>query len=392
MIIGIDATNIRAGGVATHLREILRSANPELYGVSKVVLWGCKSILDGLVERPWIRKIHKDVFEHHYLKRAIWQTFHLGGMAQAEGCDLLFVPGGTFITKSLPVVTMSRNMLPFEWNELVRYGIARTTLRLLMLRWSQSRSFKAASGTIFLTRYALESVKRVTGGFVGASVIIPHGVDERFFNAPRPQRSMCEYSLANPFYLLYVSAIDAYKHQWCVAEAVAALRAAGYPLIIDFIGEGLDRPSLKRLQSAIIRLDPDGSFMRYLGPIPHKEIHSFYQAADLSIFASSCENMPNIILESMASGLPIACSDRGPMPEVLADAGAYFDPERPATIIIAIKTLLDSAALRHSMAEIAFRRAQAYSWVKCSNDTFKFMQQIMVACLTNRAREKINRK
>ena len=35
--------------------------------------------------------------------------------------------------------------------------------------------------------------------------------------------------------------------------------------------------------------------------------------------------MPNTLVEAMASGLPIACSDRGPMPEVLGDGGVLFD-------------------------------------------------------------------
>jgi glycosyltransferase involved in cell wall biosynthesis len=51
--------------------------------------------------------------------------------------------------------------------------------------------------------------------------------------------------------------------------------------------------------------------------------------------------MPNILLEAMAAGLPIACSNRGPMPEVLGTAGLYFNPENPAEIACAIRTVID---------------------------------------------------
>ena len=61
--------------------------------------------------------------------------------------------------------------------------------------------------------------------------------------------------------------------------------------------------------------------------IPYHELHSEYKDADLGVFASSCENLPIILIEKMASGLPIACSNKGPMPEVLGSAGVYFDPE-----------------------------------------------------------------
>ena len=62
--------------------------------------------------------------------------------------------------------------------------------------------------------------------------------------------------------------------------------------------------------------------------------HAVLKRAHLFVFASSCENMPNTLVEAMASGLPIACSDRGPMPEILRDGGTYFDPENEVTIVV----------------------------------------------------------
>jgi len=49
---------------------------------------------------------------------------------------------------------MHRNMLPFEWRELRRYGLSTTALRLLLLRLQQGRSLRRADGVIFLTRHA----------------------------------------------------------------------------------------------------------------------------------------------------------------------------------------------------------------------------------------------
>jgi glycosyltransferase involved in cell wall biosynthesis len=62
--------------------------------------------------------------------------------------------------------------------------------------------------------------------------------------------------------------------------------------------------------------------------------------SDIFVFASSCENMPNTLIEGMAAGLKIACSSRGPMPEVLKDAGYYFDPESPVSISKAIEQII----------------------------------------------------
>jgi glycosyltransferase involved in cell wall biosynthesis len=95
--------------------------------------------------------------------------------------------------------------------------------------------------------------------------------------------------------------------------------------------------------------------------------------ADVFVFASSCENMPNTLVEAMASGLPIASSNRGPMPEVLQDAGVYFDPEDARSIADAIEPLLIDPTLRDSLAHRAFELARKYSWERCAAETWAFL-------------------
>ncbi|MGA2228428.1 MAG: glycosyltransferase, partial [Syntrophobacteraceae bacterium] len=98
-----------------------------------------------------------------------------------------------------------------------------------------------------------------------------------------------------------------------------------------------------------------------------------YLQADLFVYASSCENMPNILIEAMASSLPIACSNRGPMPEVLGDAGLYFDPESPEQIAGAIRELMTGHEKRSECAARAYEYAKQYSWERCARDTFAFI-------------------
>src|SRR5207253_4012008 len=111
-----------------------------------------------------------------------------------------------------------------------------------------------------------------------------------------------------------------------------------------------------------------GAWVRYWGAVPHGELQKRYAEAELCVFASTCENMPNILLENMASGLPIACSNRGPMPEVLGDAGLYFDPEDVVSIRDALRRLIESHDLRARLAQAAFQRAQVYSWQRCASE------------------------
>jgi glycosyltransferase involved in cell wall biosynthesis len=216
---------------------------------------------------------------------------------------------------------------------------------------------------------------KVTGALQGKRVTIPHGINERFFQQPRAQRLLEECDEQRPFRLVYVSIIDNYKHQRQVAVAIAKLRAEGVPIALDLIGPAYP-PALRRLRRTLQRVDPAGSVVRYVGVVPHNELHAWYEAADLCVFASSCEDMPNILLEGMAFGLPIACSNRGPMPEVLCDAGVYLNPENPQDIACALREMIDFPALRARLAKASFARARDYSWQDCARETFAFMEKV----------------
>jgi glycosyltransferase involved in cell wall biosynthesis len=375
VIVGIDASNIRGGGGVTHLAELLRAADPARNRFSKLIVWSGARTLAQLQEQPWVIKAHEAVLDRGVLQRAFWQRYRLSRRAREADCDVLFVPGGSFAGDFRPIVTMSRNLLPFEWRELRRFGVSAIALKLLVLRFTQTRTLRAADGVAFLTRYAEDVVMRIVRRAAGRMTVIPHGIDARFLRAPREQLPLEAYSATRPLRIVYVSIVDEYKHQWQVAAAVARLRAAGWPVMLELIGPAR-ASALRRLRAALRLADPAGEFIRYIGPVRHEDLHRRYFEQDLCVFASSCENMPNILLEGMACGLPIACSNRGPMPEVLGDAGVYFDPEDPEDIARALRQLIGSPVLRASLAAASFARAQSYSWRRCADETFEFLAAV----------------
>ena len=184
-IIGIDASNLRRGGGITHLVEFIAAAKPEYHDIKKIIIWGSSKTLDLLDDKPWLVKIIPSELNSGFVKRFYWQKFKLSNSVIKQGCDLIFIPGGSFSTSFRPLVTMSRNMLPFEKNELKRYGISLKALRLILLKWFQSKSFKSASGVIFLTKYAEKNILKVTGRLPGISSVIPHGLNDRFKIEPK---------------------------------------------------------------------------------------------------------------------------------------------------------------------------------------------------------------
>ena len=89
-------------------------------------------------------------------------------------------------------------------------------------------------------------------------------------------------------------------------------------------GIGNGKPGLnatKSLEKTLDKLDPHRKNVTIVGSVDHNILPDFLSNCDLFIFGSSCENMPNTLVEGMASGLPILSSNRGPMPEILKMGG-----------------------------------------------------------------------
>lgn len=376
MRVAIDASNIRAGGGLTHLTEMLRAVRPQEHGVECVIVWASQTTLEFLPQRDWLERVHEPLLDGALPQRAFWQQVCLPRRVQAAGCHVLFTPGGTsLLCKPCTTVTMSHSLLPFDQQEARRFGISSRRLRYWFLRYMHGQSFLKADGVIFLTEYAHQVVLAQLSRPPAHSAVIPHGVDERFRLAPRPQNNLSNYSDETPFRVLYVSIVNLYKHQWHVVEAIGRLHATGMPVAIDFVGPAYS-PALHKLQQAMSRWDPGETYIHYLGPIPFAELHYVYHKADAFVFASSCETFGQILLEAMASGLPIACSKRSAMPETLGDAGIYFDPEQPEDIAGALHILLESPELRERCAWASYERAKTYSWERCARETFDFIVQL----------------
>src|SRR6266545_1002966 len=250
MRVGIDASNLRQGGGITHLVQLLAAADPKASGVDRVVVWGRPELLDQLVEAPWLHRERPAALSGGGLERVWWRQRHLASLARGSA-DLLFSPGGTYLGRFRPFVTMFQNMLPFADAERRRYGASKMRLKLEILRIAQRETFRRADGLIFLNEMARKVISDA-GVSARHQVVIPHGLEPRFFSTVKPQRPIVEYSESRPFKWLYVSAIHDYKRPWNVAEAVAAVRQQGVPVTLDLVGPAYP-PAMRRLQQTLDR-------------------------------------------------------------------------------------------------------------------------------------------
>jgi glycosyltransferase involved in cell wall biosynthesis len=369
LIIGIDASRNRSGGAKAHIIGILNSFYSMRLPDIEFHIWSYHELLNKLPEAENIVKHYNHNLEKNIFKQIYWQYFILPKEANKVNCSImLYTDAGAFVNFR-PNVVMSRDMLSFEPGEMDRYPLSIKKIRLVLLKYIQAWSLLKSNGAIFLTNYAANVIQKFTGKLSNIK-IIPHGVGENF----RKEKSLLKNITETKSIIkcIYVSNTAPYKHQWNVVSAIKNLRDKGYKIDLLLVGGG-EGIAQKKLDDEIIKQDSKMKFIRQLEFIKHFEIPDLLLKSDIFVFASSCENMPNTLIEGMAAGLKIACSNRGPMPEVLKDGGYYFDPESPISISKAIEQIILHPAESDQKVLKAINYSWNYSWDRCAKETLEFL-------------------
>lgn len=371
--VGIDASRNRSGGAIAHIRGLLGSGNPRSHGIGHVHLWGHDSLIDQIDAQSWL-SLHRVVETRGpVLQQLWWQYARLPVLARGLNVDVLFNSDAGSVCPFQNSATLSQDMLSFEPGEMQRYPwSSRARLRLEMLKFVQLRRLKHSNLSIFLSEYARTVIGRYSE--LTNSVVISHGIDPAFHAISMNRRLWPENG---PIRCLYVSNAAPYKHQWHVVEAVARLRkTSAHDVRLRLVGGGRG-PSLQRLLKAVQVFDPEHKFVELVDFVPHESIPHELSGADLFVFASSCENLPITLLEAMASGVAICSSNRGPMPEVLGEDAAYFDPEDPSTIVDSLRSVIEDQVLRDSIRSSALMRSASFTWEACAEKTWHALAAII---------------
>ena len=75
------------------------------------------------------------------------------------------------------------------------------------------------------------------------------------------------------------------------------------------------------------------------------------------------------VLEAMASGIPVACSDIPPLREVAGEAALFFDPANEDAIAMALDRITTDVALRAQLEQAGPERARNFSWERAARET-----------------------
>ncbi|CAB1129885.1 GDP-mannose-dependent alpha-mannosyltransferase [Candidatus Hydrogenisulfobacillus filiaventi] len=165
--------------------------------------------------------------------------------------------------------------------------------------------------------------------------------------------------------VLYVGRLAAEKH----IERLRALFEEGLDVNLVLVGEGPDREHLEW----VFR----GLPVAFTGVLHGLDLARAYASADVFVFPSTTETLGLVVLEAMASGLPVAVAETGPAHELLDGSGAgfLFDAGNGAALARAVRTLLDPVR-RREMGQAARREAEARGWAEPTRQLVEVYEEV----------------
>jgi alpha-1,3-rhamnosyl/mannosyltransferase len=193
--------------------------------------------------------------------------------------------------------------------------------------------------------------------------VVPLAPDPRFRPQPpeEAERMKSKLGLRRP-YVLHVGSHLAHKNVDTLIGAWARLRqtegreARDHELVLA--GRSAPDGSLRRRVSRC-GLDSE---VRFLGEVEEADMAALYGAADLFVFPSHVEGFGLPVVEAMACGTPVVCSDDPALREVAGAAALAVDPGDPAALAEALRGLLESDRRRRELAAEGLARCARLSW------------------------------
>jgi glycosyltransferase involved in cell wall biosynthesis len=155
-----------------------------------------------------------------------------------------------------------------------------------------------------------------------------------------------------------------YKNQEALVRALADERLAGVRLVLP----GAPTPYERQLAELAAKLGV-ADRLQMPGWLEDADLEGLYRLATCFALASRLEGFGLPVLEAMARGVPVACSNRTALPEVAGDAALLFDPDEPDALVAALDRLLRDADLRTELAARGSVRAAQFTWAAAAEAT-----------------------
>jgi glycosyltransferase involved in cell wall biosynthesis len=113
------------------------------------------------------------------------------------------------------------------------------------------------------------------------------------------------------------------------------------------------------------------------GFVPEPDLPALYSAAELFVFPSLYEGFGLPVLEAMACGTPVVCSNTSSLPEIVGDAAICLHPQDRGAWVAALTEVLENQQLRAELKAKGLARAARFSWQEAARETMAVYRSVL---------------
>lgn len=294
--------------------------------------------------------------------RILYEQIRLPRLLRRDSIDVLLNPGFTapasWVDRSVTVfhdLQHKRHPEFFRWFDLPFWNF------FLWMAASRSRRLVAVSEA------TASDLVRYYPGTRDKIVVVAHGVDEEFFRIGRRR----EHTAPDPF-LLTVSTLHPHKNLHRLLRAFQLFRKS-HPAF-QLVVVGCDGFAARDLKTARRELGLEQS-VRFTGWIPRGDLYRLFETACGYIAPSLFEGFGMPVTESLAAGLPTACSAIEALDAAAGDAAIRFHPQSIAEITEAMRTIVCDADFRSRARVAGPAQARMFDWRKTARLTIEMIEK-----------------
>lgn len=220
------------------------------------------------------------------------------------------------------------------------------------------RSAMKSSRIITVTDYSSKRIQKHYNTSAEKMVITGNAISDKFSHE-HPQatieKTLRKNSISPP-YIFSVSRLDKRKNLQGLINAFNSIASTVKDHELVIVGE-----NTSRLDAMLSGLQ-HGNRVKALGAVTDDELPLIYAGADLVAFPTRCEGFGIPVIEAMASGCPLVCSDIPALREVAGDAALFFDPDVPGSMEQALIKGIKDSDLRAELIRKGKSNVSRFSW------------------------------
>jgi glycosyltransferase involved in cell wall biosynthesis len=303
----------------------------------------------------------------------LWTHVRLSAEMLLHAPDVLFVPSHV-----LPLYHPRRSVVTVHDLGHRYYPEAHTAGQRQYLEWSTRYHVRTAAHLLADSQATKDDLVHLYGADHGRITVAYLGVDPSVLPVHDPDRLAevrNKYGIAGP-YILYLGTLQPRKNLVRLIEAFASLsevQPEGGRLQLVLAGRPgwlsediLARPGQLGLANQVV----------CPGFVDNADRAALYSGASLFVMPSLYEGFCLPILEAMACGVPVVCSNVSSIPEVAGDAALLFDPLDVEALSRALDRALKSEDLRKRMTERGLERAKLFTWAQCAERVLDVLERV----------------